>query len=336
MKIPSRPLQIGVIGAGRMGKIHIMNIQHQINDAIVMAIATAHPNTKTWLDDYPNIRIVDDYQKLLAMDNLDAVVIASPSNQHAEQVIASIHAGKHIFCEKPLSFDMPTYQKIMNLTKSRKIHLQIGFNRQFDPNFLKLKQHIINGDIGQPHILRITSRDPHLPSFEYLKQSGGMLYDQTIHDFRMALHLIDSSVIEVFAQGDTLIDTKLKQINDIDTVIITLKFANGCLGVIDNSRQAIYGYDQRIEVFGNKGSCFAENNFPTVVEYFNSTHVQQDLPYHFFLERYQQSFLAEMQAFVTAIQQDQMPVVTVKDGLQTLKLIKAAYQSMHSQQSIQL
>lgn len=336
MRKKRSPLKIGIIGAGRIGKIHSLNIQYRIPNATVKAIATLNPDNKPWLANFPDSLFFTDYRQLLAIDEIDAVIIASPSDQHVPQVIASAEAGKHIFCEKPVSFDIETYQSVIEATQKAEVLFQIGFNRQFDQSFLKLKQHILNGDIGDPHILRITSRDPKLPPFDYLQRSGGMLYDQTIHDFAIARFLVDSPVVEIYAEGDTLINPALQSINDIDTAVITLKFDNGCLGIIDNSRQAIYGYDQRIEIFGNCGSCYTNNKFPDDIQFFNQTNVSHSLPSYFFLERYQQSFLDEIKAFVDAVLTNHQPPVTGYDGIEALRLVKAAYQSIKHRRAIKL
>jgi myo-inositol 2-dehydrogenase/D-chiro-inositol 1-dehydrogenase len=204
----------------------------------------------------------------------------------------------------------------------------VGFNRRFDPNFARVKQMVHADNIGKPHLLRITSRDPEIPPADYLKSSSGMFLDMTIHDFDMARYLIGSEINEVYASGNVLIDPVFRDCNDIDTAVINIKFANGTLGVIDNSRQAVYGYDQRVEVFGSRGAVHADNNKATNTTLSSSEGIMTEKPLRFFLERYKESYVAEIQAFYNCIVNDEQPAVSGMDGLLSVVIGKAAQQSM--------
>jgi myo-inositol 2-dehydrogenase/D-chiro-inositol 1-dehydrogenase len=223
-------------------------------------------------------------------------------------------AGKHIFCEKPIDFDLARIDRALAAVEDAGVKLQIGFNRRFDPNFKRVHDLVAEGKVGQPHILRITSRDPAPPPIEYVKVSGGIFLDMTIHDFDMARYLVGSEVEEIYAAGGVMVDPRIGQAGDIDTAVITLRFENGVVGTIDNSRQAVYGYDQRVEVFGSGGCVSADNNYPNTAVVSDGRRVHRDLPLNFFMERYVDSYVAEMEAFIQCVQLDMEPPVSGLDG----------------------
>ena len=210
------------------------------------------------------------------------------------------------------------------------VKLQVGFNRRFDPNFSAVQHQVASGALGDPHIIRITSRDPAPPPAEYVAGSGGMFLDMTIHDFDMVRFLSGSEVTEVHAYGAVLVDPEIGKAGDIDTAVISLKFTNGALGIIENSRKAVYGYDQRVEIFGSKGAAMADNNTPTSMVVFNESGTIRDKPLYFFLERYEEAFVAEMQAFVNAIREDKPTTVSGNDGLAPVLIALAAQESLKS------
>lgn len=211
----------------------------------------------------------------------------------------------------------------------------IGFNRRFDPNHDRIRQAILKGEIGTPHLLQIVSRDPAPPPIAYVKVSGGMFFDMTIHDFDMARFLF-GEVDEVYAAGGVMVDSKIGEAGDIDTAIITLKFKNGAIGTIDNSRQAVYGYDQRVEAFGNKGSAKSDNWYPNAVTISSTQTVWRDLPLNFFLERYMVSYQAELEAFIKALQTDTQPPVTGADGRAPVVMAMAALKSYRENRPVKL
>jgi len=308
-------LRFGVIGAGRIGKIHAENLANRVPGAEVAAIADV--NLEMAQEAAARLRIpavYADYHQILADPNIDAVAICSSTDTHAHIVVEAAQAGKHIFCEKPIDHDLAKIDAALEAVKKAGVKLQIGFNRRFDPNFAHVRELVAQGKVGDLHILRITSRDPAPPPVSYVKVSGGMFLDMTIHDFDMARFLSGSEVEEVFVAAGVLVDPGIGEAGDVDTAIITLKFANGAIGTIDNSRKAVYGYDQRVEVFGSGGMAAAANNTPHNDVYVDAEGVHAAKPLYFFLERYMESFIAELKAFVAAVQNDTIPPVGGMDG----------------------
>lgn len=326
---------LGVIGAGRIGKLHVENIKKYFPYLHIKSIAD--PNIdKAWATSQGVKHIYTDAQDIFTDNEINACIICSPAPQHVPQIIAAARSGKHIFCEKPIATDIASIQEALAEVAKAKVILQVGFNRRFDPNFAKIKQVMQEKQIGAPHLLRITSRDPELPSVEYIKSSSGMFLDMSIHDFDMARFLMDSEITEVFATGAVLINPELKKYNDIDTAIINLKFANGCLGVIDNSRQAVYGYDQRVEVFGSHGAIHADNNRPNNTVLSTTHGIMTEKPLHFFLERYKESYINEMHEFYNSMTQQKTPSVSGKDGLHSTLVALAAQQSLKENKPIKI
>jgi myo-inositol 2-dehydrogenase/D-chiro-inositol 1-dehydrogenase len=304
-------LRFGVIGAGRIGKIHAGNLSGRIPDVEVAAIADVDRNAAHELAARLHVPAVkEDYHALLSDSSIDAVAICSSTDTHARIVIEAAEAGKHIFCEKPIDLSLDKIDAALDAVEKAGVKLQIGFNRRFDPNFRKVRAMVAEGKIGTLHIIRITSRDPAPPPLSYIKVSGGMFLDMTIHDFDMARYLSGSEVEEIYTAAAVLADSAIGEAGDVDTAVITLRFANGAIGTIDNSRKAVYGYDQRVEVFGSAGMIQAHNNTPDQDIYFDAEGVHSSKPLYFFLERYQESFIAEMQAFVQSIREDTVPPVT--------------------------
>ena len=330
-----KPVTFGIIGAGRIGKLHADNLLSRVDGARLKAI------TDPFLDEdwaaSRNIPLTGkDHRILLDDPEIDAILIGSPSAEHAPQMIECAEAGKHIFCEKPIALDPEIIRNALAEVDKSGVKLQVGFNRRFDPNFAAVQQQVVSGVLGDPHIIRITSRDPAPPPAEYVAGSGGMFLDMTIHDFDMARFLSGSEVNEVHAYGAVLVDPEIGKAGDIDTAVISLKFANGALGIIENSRKAVYGYDQRVEVFGAKGTAMADNNTPTSMVVLNESGTIRDKPLYFFLERYKIAFVAEMQAFVDAIREDKPTLVSGKDGLVPVLIAMAAKESLKTGKPVQV
>jgi myo-inositol 2-dehydrogenase/D-chiro-inositol 1-dehydrogenase len=277
-----------------------------------------------------------DYQELLNDPDIDAVLICSSTDTHAQIIEEAAQARKHIFCEKPIDHDLSRIERALTAVEKAGVKFQIGFNRRFDPNFREIKQAILNGHIGEPHILRITSRDPAPPPIDYVKISGGLFLDMTIHDFDMARYLINSEVESVFAIGGAKIDPAIAMAGDIDTAVVTLQFANGVIGTIDNSRQAVYGYDQRVEVFGTKGMLSNENITPNRVIYSNQDSIQNPLPLNFFMQRYIDSYIQEITEFVASILDDSPTPASGQDGKMPILMGLAAKQSMMENRPVRL
>jgi len=308
-------LNVGLIGAGRIGRIHAGNLANRIPNARLVAVADIDLEAAKSLTAELNIETaVSDYAQLLEHGDLQAVVISSATDTHAQIIMEAAAAGKHIFCEKPLALELSRIDDALDAVEAAGVKLQVGFNRRFDPNYRKVREMAAAGKIGEPQILRITSRDSEPPPLEFVKVSGGIFLDMTIHDFDMARYITGSEIEEIYVIGAVMIDPRIEELGDLDTVIITLRFENGVIGTIDNSRKAVYGYDQRIELFGSEGMISTENETPDRHSLSTADGIQKPLPLHFFLERYIESYLREMQSFVDCVQNDTPPEVTGADG----------------------
>ena len=322
-------LKIGVIGAGRIGRIHTTNLIQRIEGVAVGAIADPKiDGAREWVDNLAIPHVYEDYQMILDDDEIDAVYVCSSTDTHARIVEEAATAGKHIFCEKPIDLDVGRVRSALDAVRAAGVALQIGVTRRFDHNFATVQDKVTAGEIGQGHLVKITSRDPEPPPAEYVRVSGGLFLDMTIHDFDMARFLAGSEVIAVSAAGVVLVDPSIGEAGDIDTAVVTLWFENGAIGVIDNSRQAVYGYDQRVEVFGSAGMVQAENDTSARVTRTGVEGSVSQKPLWFFLERYTQAFLSESEAFVAALREGTAPRVTGEDGLKPILIGLAAQKSL--------
>ena len=322
-------IKIGIIGAGRIGKVHMQSITYNVPTAKVLGITDVFKDGLQELaDKYGIEKVYDDYKEMLADKDIDAVLVCSSTDTHADISIEAAKAGKHVFCEKPVDLTPEKVKAVIDAVAEAGVKLQVGFNRRFDHNFAHVRSLINEGKVGNLELIKITSRDPEPPPAEYAAVSGGMFLDMTIHDFDMARFLAGSDVTEVYASATCLVDPAIGEAGDVDTAIINLKFENGALGVIDNSRRAAYGYDQRIEVFGSLGAAMASNDTPTNVTVMNSDGVTTDKPLYFFLERYMQSFRDEMVQFVDAVLNDKPTPTTGLDGLNSILVALAAKKSV--------
>ena len=322
-------VNIGVIGVGRIGRLHARNLKYQIPGTKVLAVADIFEKSAREVASQLEIPIAEkDYRVLLENDEIDAVVICSSTDTHAQIISEASQAGKHIFCEKPIALDLNKIDQAITAVKKAGVKLQVGFNRRFDPGFKKAKELVKNGTIGTPHLVRITSRDPEPPPISYIKVSGGIFLDMMIHDFDMARYLLDQEVVELMAVGSCLVDPAIGKAGDIDTAIVTLKYENGAWGTIDNSRKAVYGYDQRIEIFGSEGCVMVGNPKPTEVIVNSAKDTISDKPLYFFIERYQEAYLAEMEEFINCIREDKEPLVGGLDGKISVQMGYAAKESL--------
>ncbi|MEO8397961.1 MAG: inositol 2-dehydrogenase, partial [Chloroflexota bacterium] len=245
-------------------------------------------------------------------------------------------AGKHIFCEKPIDLSLKRIDEALAAVAKAGVKLQIGFNRRFDPNYRRIREAVVNGEIGDPYRLNIISRDPAPPPISYIKVSGGIFVDMTIHDFDMARFLIGSDVEEIYTAAAVMVDPEIGKAGDVDTAVITLKFANGVIGMIDNCRKAVYGYDQRAEVFGSGGSASTENNYPNSATISTAQNIRRDLPLNFFVERYTESYRLEMLAFVDAVKNDKPVPVSGADGRAPVVMGIAARKSYDENRPVKL
>ncbi len=319
-------IRIGLLGAGRIGKIHATSLVTQTPAAKLVAVADIHAPAAETLGKAFGLIASDDPQTIIADPSIDAVLICSSTDTHATLTIAAAQAGKHVFCEKPLDFSLERIDTVLAAVQQAGVKLMVGFHRRFDANFSKVKQMLEDGHIGEPHILRITSRDPSPPPLSYIQVSGGIFLDMTIHDFDMAQFLF-GEVAEVYVAGGVLVDPALQEAGDIDTALTSLKFSCGAFGVIDNSRQAVYGYDQRIEAFGSAGMVDIENNRPNSHTYSSAAGILREKPHYFFLERYKAAYISEINAFVDCIINDTVSPVTGIDARASVAIALAARRS---------
>lgn len=330
-------LNIGIIGAGRIGKVHGESIKFHVKNAQVAAIADSYwtEESKKWAKEM-GFPTYDDYHEILNDPSIDAVMICSSTQTHAPISIEAIKAGKHVFCEKPISKDLGEIKAVMQELEKTNLKYQVGFNRRFDHNFRAVREAVTSGKIGDVQIVKITSRDPDAPPVEYVKVSGGIFLDMTIHDFDMTRYLTGSDVEEIYVNGAVLVDPKIGEAGDIDTAIITMKLKDGSLAVIDNSRKAVYGYDQRAEVFGSKGQVAVANDTQSSAVISTTDGIVGEKPLYFFLERYMESFAREVSEFTEAILNDTPVPVTVVDGLQAVLIGMAAGKSFKEHRPVKL
>jgi len=330
-------VNIGIIGAGRIGRVHAENLALRLPEAEVLAISDiVREAAERCATDFRIPQVVEDYHRILDDPEIEAIVICSSTDTHARIIEEAAEAEKHIFCEKPIALDLNKIDQALAGVESAGIKLQVGFQRRFDPSFRRARELIAAGKIGEPHLLRITSRDPQPPPLEYLKVSGGIFLDMTIHDFDMARFLLQDEIEEIQAFGSVLIEPEIGKLGDLDTAITTLRFRSGALGAIDNSRRTAYGYDQRVEVFGSQGMVVVANRVPDSTFYSDGRGVHGPLPLHFFVERYAEAYLEEMRAFLRAILEDREPEVTGEDGRIPVVMAYAAKRSVAERRPVLL
>jgi myo-inositol 2-dehydrogenase/D-chiro-inositol 1-dehydrogenase len=314
--IQLKQIVVGIIGAGRIGKIHAANLAGNSRVRVKTICDIQADDIRQWASQLGIEQVTVNSVDIMQDPEIDAILICSSTDTHIDYITQAAKAGKHIFCEKPISMDLNKTRAALKVVEDAGVIFQTGFNRRFDANFMKIKDAIGSGTIGVPHIIKITSRDPALPPYSYIETSGGMFMDMSIHDFDMARYVCGSDIVEVYVQGAVLVDPEVGKLGDVDTAIITLRFASGALGVIDNSRQAVYGYDQRVEVFGSEGNISAHNEYPNSVQWSTKEGEFRDNPQYFFLERYQESYRTEIHAFIDCILTDGTPLVGGYDSIQ--------------------
>ncbi|MGH8724741.1 MAG: inositol 2-dehydrogenase [Burkholderiales bacterium] len=318
-------IEIAQFGAGRIGQIHAANIA-AMQDARLRYVVDVNADAAQKLAARYGAKAVSE-REAFADREVGAVLIASSTDTHARLAIAAARAGKAIFCEKPIDLNLRKVDACLSEVEKAGVPMFVGFNRRFDPSFAALKRRVEQGEIGAVEQVTISSRDPGPPPLAYVKVSGGMFRDMTIHDFDMARWLLGEEPVEVFAFGESLIDRKIAAAGDIDSAMLLLRTASDRMCHINNSRRAAYGYDQRIEVFGAKGMLRAENLGESTVEHFGARGTVADRPLDFFLERYAAAYRAELSAFVSALEKGQPMPVGAHDGRQALVLAEAALRS---------
>jgi len=322
-------LHIGIIGAGRIGKVHAQSIANYVRTAKVTAIADPFltDETAAWAKGLGIASVSTDHRDIISDPGIDAVLICSPTDTHSAISLEAIAAGKHVFCEKPVDHDIGRIKEVLRALEGSKLKYMVGFNRRFDHNFRAVRKAVTDGKIGKVELVKITSRDPEPPSAEYAARSGGIFLDMTIHDFDMVRYLSGEEVTEVYTQPAVLVDPAIGQAGDFDSAVITLKLASGALAVIDNCRRCAYGYDQRAEVFGADGAAICGNDRESNAQTWTNTSEAREKPLFFFLERYMQAYAAEVMEFIDAVVNDTDVPVGAHDGLAAVRIGIAATQS---------
>ncbi len=334
----AKKVRIGVLGAGRIGKLHITNLCQSVPDADVIAVADPFLNDETaaWCNDLGVKVTSKDPEVVFSNPDIDAVFICSSTNTHAEFIMKAAAAGKHIFCEKPIHTDLAKIREALDAVEKAGVKLQVGFVRRFDHNHKKVHDVVASGQLGAPHIVKVASRDPEGPPMSYVEVSGGIFMDMMIHDFDMVRYLSCSEVTEVSAYGAVRTNPDYAKYDDVDTAIVMLKFENGAIGVIDNSRQANYGYDQRTEVHCDKGCVQVSNDLDNQAMISTRDGVEIAKPTWFFLERYNNAFIQEAKDFTDAILNDKETPVKGIDGLMPVMIAMAAKKSLDEGRSVKL
>ena len=333
-----KKLRIGLLGGGRIGKLHATNVQNFIPDAEVTILADPFLNEEMeeWAKSIGITKCTKDPDDVFAADDVDAVFICSSTNTHAEFMMKAAAAGKHIFCEKPIHTEIAKIKEALDAVEKAGVILQVGFVRRFDRSHKAVRDTVASGKLGKPYVIKVCSRDPSGPPMSYVAVSGGIFLDMMIHDFDMVRYLAGSDVTEVFATGTVLTDPGYADYGDVDTAIVTLKFENGAIGVIDNCRQAPYGYDQRVEVLCEKGAVQDNNHLENEAYISTAESVCSAKPTYFFLERYNDAFVAEVKDFVDAVVNGAPVPVGGKDGLEPVRIAIAAKKSLQEGRPVKL
>ena len=327
-------LRLGILGCGRIGQVHARSIR-ALEEAHIVAVADALPAAAQALAASTGAE-VRDVEAILSADDVDAVIIGTPTDSHFAQIMGAAKSGKAIFCEKPVDMSVDNIRACMDAVNAAGVVFMTGFNRRFDPNFAALRARIQSGAIGAVELVTITSRDPSPPPLSYIERSGGLFRDMMIHDFDMARFLMGEEFIRLHAVGSALVDPEIGTAGDVDTAAVILTTASGRICQISNSRRASYGYDQRIEVHGTSGMLRAENQLESTVEIATEAGFRRDPAQHFFLERYEAAYLAEMRAFVAAALGGAAPEPDIQDGLRAQMLADAATLSRGCGQPVDL
>jgi myo-inositol 2-dehydrogenase/D-chiro-inositol 1-dehydrogenase len=326
-------IRIGLLGAGRIGRIHGLNVVAR-PDGELAAVADALPEAASALARYTGAKVASA-EAIIADKTIDALLICTPTDTHADLIEQGVRAGKTVFCEKPVDLDAARIRACLEVVRASGRPLMVGFNRRFDANFAALHRRLKAGEIGTVEMVTIISRDPSPPPIDYVKRSGGLYRDMMIHDLDMARFLLGEEPVEVHAVGSSLVDPAIGAAGDVDTAAVLLKTATGKIAQISNSRRATYGYDQRIELHGAKGMLRAQNLYETTVERADKDGFRSDPVLKFFLERYAGAYRAELDAFFEVIG-GTPPSPSGEDGLKAQVLADAATQSSQTGQTVRI
>jgi len=328
-------LRIAVLGCGRIGRMHAANIARHPRVSLA-AVYDVHAPSATALAESEGTRVARSAGEILGSPEVDAVLIASATPTHADYIEMAVEAGKAALCEKPIDLDLARVEACRARIAGSSVPVQIGFNRRFDPGHRAARDAVAAGDIGDLHQVVITSRDPELPPRAYLEAAGGLFRDMTIHDFDLARFMLGEEPEEVFAIAGALIDPALgAELDEVDSAMFILRTASGRQCHINNSRTAVYGYDQRVELMGSAGMVVSGNRKPHEMRRYSAKNVESAEPYQFFfIERYREAFMAELDAFVDAVETGAQPEVDFEDGRRALILAEAAYVSFRERRLV--
>jgi myo-inositol 2-dehydrogenase / D-chiro-inositol 1-dehydrogenase len=327
-------VRFGLLGAGRIGKVHAKAITGDANAKLVAVADAMAPAAQAIADQYGcAVRSIEEIE---AAGDIDAVVICTPTTTHADLIERFAKAGKAIFCEKPVDLSLDRVKACLAVVEQTKAKLMVGFNRRFDPHFRAVRAAIDAGQIGAVEMVTITSRDPGAPPVSYIQQSGGIFRDMTIHDFDMARFLLGEEIETVFATAAVLVDPEIGKAGDFDSVSLILKTASGKQAVISNSRRATYGYDQRIEVHGATGMVAAENQRPVSIEVANAQGYTRPPLHDFFMTRYTEAYAAEIAHFIKVVTEGAAPKPDGRDGMIALALADAALKSVAEGRAVKM
>ena len=327
-------VRLGLLGAGRIGKVHAAAIA-AVPGASLVAVADAFPDAAKALAASTGAE-VREADAIMAASDIDAVLITTPTDLHATMIEQAAKAGKAIFCEKPIDLDVQRVRDCLGVVAKAGVPLMVGFNRRFDPNFVEVRRQIDAGTIGKVEMVSITSRDPAPPPADYIKRSGGLFRDMTIHDFDMARFLLGEEPVSVYASASVLVDPVIGELGDYDSASVVLTTASGRIAQISNTRRATYGYDQRIEVLGEKGLVSAENLRATNVEIANAEGYRREPLLNFFMTRYTEAYRAEIAAFIATIAAGKPVSPSGEDGLRALLLADAALRSAKEKRAVEV
>ncbi len=330
-------LRIAVLGCGRIGQMHAANVKRHPRAELV-AVYDLNAQVAAQVAAAQGVRAAASAEEIFSSDNVDAVLIATATPTHADYIEMAVAAGKAVLCEKPIDLNLARVNTCAERIKGTIVPVQLGFNRRYDPGHSAARAAVLAGEIGDLHQVIITSRDPALPPRAYLEAAGGLFRDMTIHDFDLARFMLGEEPTEVFALANALIDPALgAALNEVDTAMFVLRTASGKQCHINNSRTAVYGYDQRVELMGTTGMVISDNRKPHEVRRFTSTTTETSQPYQFFfLERYLEAFMAEIDGFVDCVEKGAVPLASFEDGRRALILAEAAYLSMREKRLVKV
>lgn len=327
-------LRFALFGAGRIGAMHAANIAANPR-ALLHSVYDVHAPTAAKVAQAHGARVAPDVAAALA--EVDAVLIAASTDTHVDLITAAAKAGKPILCEKPIDLDIRRVERCRQEIAGLGVPVQIGFNRRYDPSHRALAEAVRAGEIGALELLIVTSRDPALASMEYMRVSGGIFRDMTIHDFDLARFILGEEPVEVFATGSVKVEPRLAEIHDVDTAMVVMKSGSGALVHINNSRRAVYGYDQRVEAFGSNGMLQSDNRRATTLRRYSAERTDaQDPLLHFFIQRYAEAYVHELNDFIDVVEKGRKPAVDFEDGRRALIIADAAWESVRSGRAVKV